>query len=156
MVTLAGSLMIILSSGWVELSINQLSKVGTCSWWGATTFAVVSGELFGSIWIHFIPVWSTPSRTIQIHLDLLYSCFIFITSLHNPVQDCPMLSCSFSNFLFYCSITYVIWPLDKWSYMPVAYIALAIGQRGSLEFSLWIPLHQVCPSGVHRTKHFDI
>ena len=41
-VTLAGSLTIILSSGWVDLSVNQLSKVNTCSGWGAATFAVVT------------------------------------------------------------------------------------------------------------------
>ena len=41
-VTLAGSLMTISSSGWVELSITQLSKVRTCSGWGVTTFAVVA------------------------------------------------------------------------------------------------------------------
>ena len=39
---LAGSLTIIALSSGIDLSVNCLSSVGTCSGWGATTFAVVA------------------------------------------------------------------------------------------------------------------
>ena len=39
--TLSGSLTIMASSVGIDLSVNQLSNVGTCSGWGATTLAVV-------------------------------------------------------------------------------------------------------------------
>ena len=38
--SLAGSLMIIASSGWSDLSVTCSSKLGTCSGWGATTFGM--------------------------------------------------------------------------------------------------------------------
>ena len=40
--TLAGSSTIIASSSGNDLSVNHLSKVGTCTGWGATTLAVVA------------------------------------------------------------------------------------------------------------------
>ena len=40
-VTLAGLLTIMALSGWVNFSVNWLSKVGTHSGWGPTTLAVV-------------------------------------------------------------------------------------------------------------------
>ena len=39
---LAGSLMTIALSSGIDLSVNHLSNVGTCSGWGATTLAVVA------------------------------------------------------------------------------------------------------------------
>ena len=40
----------------------------------------VSGEPFGTIWIHPISVWSTPSRSIRIHSVLVLSSLLpFIT-----------------------------------------------------------------------------
>ena len=52
--TLTGSLMIISLSDWVDLSINRSSKVGTCSGWGATTFAVVAEG-----WWVTLPIYTT-------------------------------------------------------------------------------------------------
>ena len=62
-VTLAGSSTIIASSGWIDLSINQLTKVGTCSRCGATTFVVVVEHDLHFWWAHLaasfqmVPLW---------------------------------------------------------------------------------------------------
>ena len=40
-VTLAGLSTIMASSVGIDMSVNRLSNVGTCSGWGATTLAVV-------------------------------------------------------------------------------------------------------------------
>ena len=42
-VTLAGSSTIIALSVGIDLSVNRLRNVGTCSGWGATTLAIVVG-----------------------------------------------------------------------------------------------------------------
>ena len=50
--TLAGLSTIMPSSGWVDFSVNQLSKVSTCLGWGVTTLAVMVECDLRLLWAH--------------------------------------------------------------------------------------------------------
>ena len=107
-VTLTGSLMIILSSGWVDLSINWSSKVGTCSGWGATTFAVVTECALCFSWARLaalfqvVPLWvhsachSVNSSTTCLASSEVSPAF---SSSQDASLDCLMLCLSSGHFL---------------------------------------------------------
>ena len=106
--TLAGSLMIIASSSRIDLPVNCLNNVGTCSGWGATTLAVVAERD-----LHFS--WTCLAALFQVVLLWEYStccsangsmiCFAssavspaFSLSQHASL-DCSMPCLSGGDFL---------------------------------------------------------
>ena len=102
-VILAGSLTIILSSGWVDLSVNQSRYVDICSGWGATTFAVVTECTLHFSWARLaalchdliIPIsdWCLPIThhfqkiTHRNHLWTTHLPSHPNTSIHNTTQN---------------------------------------------------------------------